>query len=140
MAVVLTSVLAGTVAACSPATADRSSSTTSTTSSAACVDVVFVEGEPWTAWPLHEPLARDTSGPAVRAEGTTCDDVLGPGETASLGPDPDRSVRLFAIDGIPADQALSDPATPDHVYVHAGPDVDDLDSLPRRVADLLVNG
>jgi hypothetical protein len=140
MAFVLSCVLTGTVAACSPPTGDRSSETTTTIASASCVDVVFIEGGQWTSWNLQQPLTRATSGPAVRAEGITCDDVLEPGEAASVAPDPNRPVRLLQIDGIPADQALVNPATPDYVYVHAGPEVNDLDSLPRLVADLLVNG
>jgi len=128
------------MAACSLPTEDRSSETPTTTASASCVDVVFIEGDQWTSWNLQKPLARDTSRPAVRAEGIACGDVLEPGEAASVGPDPNRAVRLLRIDGIPADQALVNPATPGYVYVHAGPEVNDLDSLPRLVADLLVNG
>lgn len=140
VAFVLSCFLSGTVAACSLPTEDRSSETTTTIASASCVDVVFVEGDRWTSWKLQQPLARATSGPAVRAEGITCDDVLEPGEAASAAPDPTRPVQLLRIDGIPADQALVNPATPDYVYVHASPEVDDLDSLPRLVADLLAKG
>ena len=111
-----------------------------TTTSASCVDVVFVEGEQWTSWHLSQPLDRPTSGPAVRAQRITCDDVLEPGETASAAPDPHRHVELLRIDGIRSDQALVDPAEPEYVYVHAGPEIQDIDALPQRVQDLLVTG
>lgn len=112
----------------------------STTTSASCVDVVFVEGAQWTSWHLLQPLNRLTSGPVIRAQRITCDDVLEPGETARVAPDPERHVELLRIEGIPADQALVDPAAPEYVYVHAGPEVQEIDALPRPVQDLLATG
>lgn len=141
IALLLACALTGTATGCSLVQdQDDHSESTTTITSASCVDVVYIEGDQWTSWHLQEPLVRATSGPALRAQRITCDDVLEPGQTASAAPDPDRLVSLLRIDGIPANQALVDPSNPGYVYVHAGPEVSDVGSLPRRVADLLANG
>lgn len=114
---------------------------TTTASSASCVDVVVIDGEQWTSWRLSQPLNRPVSGPVIRAEPLDCNDNLAPGDSTTESSGQDLPPKLLKrIEGIPDGLALFDPKNEDYVYVHVGPNVVDQESLPARVVELLVSG